>query len=335
MNWQRRVQKLQVDITSHCNAKCFMCVRNDGTGENSERQISLQHLDLELWRRISTQDTRGWYVRNLVFNGNWGDPIMHPDLIEILKIWIQAHPETLIQINTNAGVRSEKWWAELAQTLRQTANYDVTVAIDGTYETHHLYRVATDLRVIEKNLKAYTSAGGKLRVVTTMFKYNEHQLDEIKEWSRAVGAEQWNTRYSHGGDHPIVPPSYKHEEQEEDLMEHGDFTDVRDANYWIDAWDSVNHDQKVSRCPWYNGRKIQIDPWGIVWPCCHMSIPGSKINAPERDIQEHRDTAIENNNLYQRILPDILAGHWFSTTLKTGIYEEKWSVCQEFCDVQK
>ena len=26
----------------------------------------------------------------------------------------------------------------------------------------------------------------------------------------------------------------------------------------------------VSPCKWYQDKRVQIDPWGTVWPCCWM-----------------------------------------------------------------
>ena len=50
MQWQSKVHKLQVDITSHCNARCGACVRNNNGGE-TEPELALKHFDMDLWKR--------------------------------------------------------------------------------------------------------------------------------------------------------------------------------------------------------------------------------------------------------------------------------------------
>ena len=33
---------------------------------------------MNLWKRLCTEDTKGWYIGQLALNGNWGDLMMHP-----------------------------------------------------------------------------------------------------------------------------------------------------------------------------------------------------------------------------------------------------------------
>ena len=84
MNWYKQVHKLQIDLTSHCNARCGACIRNVN-GNEIKPGLELKHFDLDVWKRITTEDTKGWYISHLSLNGNWGDAVMHPDLLEIVR----------------------------------------------------------------------------------------------------------------------------------------------------------------------------------------------------------------------------------------------------------
>jgi len=67
MNWYKQVHKLQVDMTSHCNARCGACIRNVDGGE-TRPGLELTHFDVDVWKRMATVDTKGWWVRQLALN---------------------------------------------------------------------------------------------------------------------------------------------------------------------------------------------------------------------------------------------------------------------------
>ena len=174
-NWQRQVHKLQMDLTSHCNAACAACVRNLNGGPNKPG-LELKHLDLDLFKRIAIEDTKGWYIRQLCWNGNWGDCMMHPDIIEMVEIWTKYHPESMICIATNGALRSTTFWSKLAVALRQSSHHKVDFAMDGMEDTHKLYRRKTSHSKLSENIKAFTDAGGNGIVYMTMFEHNKHQI---------------------------------------------------------------------------------------------------------------------------------------------------------------
>ena len=53
MNWYRQIHKLQIDITSHCNARCGACIRNVDGGE-TRPGLPLTHFDVDVWKRMAT-----------------------------------------------------------------------------------------------------------------------------------------------------------------------------------------------------------------------------------------------------------------------------------------
>ena len=90
MHWDQNLKKLQIDITSHCNAKCGGCARNYNGG-STVNGLVLQHFDLEIFKELSS-DTAG-SIQQLSLNGNWGDPGMHPKLSDMMQIWVNDHPD--------------------------------------------------------------------------------------------------------------------------------------------------------------------------------------------------------------------------------------------------
>ena len=366
MNWYRQIHKLQVDITSHCNARCGACIRNVDGGE-TRPGLPLTHFDVDVWKRMATVDTKGWWVRQLTLNGNWGDPMMHPHLVEMLEVWIDAHPESMISIATNGSMRSTKFWSDLATVLRTSSHHKVDFAVDGMEDTHHIYRRRTVFSKLKENIKAFTQAKGNAIAVMTMFEHNHHQIDEVKELSRELGCRQFNARRSHS-DHMLIKDGKEQYEikgwyptgngehiidnDEAEIkvrFEENDWplSSNRDR-IWLEAnerFEELWEDYIPSKCPWKDDGEVQIDPWGIVWPCCHISLYGGLGDSSHMSIrlnfnQEAEDTKLieeaqRSNDLHTRSLKDILNNDWYNTTLNNAIDNADYYVCRNSCGVCK
>lgn len=325
MNWADRVTNLQFDLSSHCNARCFMCIRNQDGGDKIP-DLPLDHFDIDIWNRIAEYDTRGWTIHDLTLNGNWGDPIMHKDLNRMMLTWAKFHPETGLYLHTNGSLRSTNWWADFAYTCRQFSDHRVIIAVDGLADTHAIYRQDTDFHKIKENVIAFTEAGGVAEIVTTMFEHNKHQIDDIVAEVETWGTRCFQMRHSHNEE--IGPiKAYRGRPEFRKNFRSFNRSDLRNADEYNkmrpDYWDDV--DNKLTHCPWYNLASVQIDPWGNVWPCCHISL----LRMHKYD-KETEDLNLKDNNLH-----DVLDGHWYSEVLKDGINgtndTPRWEICDRKC----
>jgi len=366
MNWYRQIHKLQVDMTSHCNARCGACIRNIDGGE-TRPGLALTHFDVDVWERMAKVDTKGWWVRGLALNGNWGDPMMHPHLVKMLEIWIDAHPETFISIATNGSMRSTKFWSDLAKVLRQTAHHKVDFAVDGLEDTHHIYRRKTIFSKLKENIKAFTEAKGNAVIQMTMFEHNKHQIQEVKELARELGCKQFNARRSHS-DHMLIKDGNEQYEikgwyptgngehlidnDAPELMERFEendspMSDIRDR-IWVsvnDIFEKINENHVPSKCPWKDEGEVQIDPWGVVWPCCHISLYGGGGGSADMSIaadfsQQAYDTDLiangqKENNLHNRSLAEILRNKWYNNILDNAIDNADYKICRNNCGICK
>jgi len=303
-----------------------MCVRNQDGGDKIP-DLPLDHFDVDLWNRIAREDTRGWTIYELTLNGNWGDPLMHKDLSQMMLTWANYHPETCLQLHTNGSLRSVEWWKKFAHTCRQFSDHRVIVAVDGLADTHAIYRQDTDFYKIKENVKAFTAAGGTAEIVTTMFEHNKHQIDDICAEVETWGVESFDCRHSHGEESGPIK-AYRDREPFRKRFRSRPRSDLRDAWVYVDMqpdyWDEQN--QTLTKCPWYNIASIQIDPWANVWPCCHISL--LRMHLYDKDAR--------TLNLKDKSLHDILASDWYSKTLNRGIHgprSERWKICQRKCGV--
>jgi sulfatase maturation enzyme AslB (radical SAM superfamily) len=350
--WANEVTNLQVDITSHCNARCGACIRNQDGNEVKE-ELPLEHFDMEVWERLAKEDTRGWFIGDLALNGNWGDPMMHPNLVEMLHIWTRYHPETSLFLHTNGSMRTKKFWGDLGAVCRKFTNHLVVFAVDGMEDTHSLYRRKTNFNKIIENIKAFTSNGGRANVTTTLFEHNKHQLKEIEQIAWDTESVYFTMRHSHGehikfelgkdsyeisGCYNIEP--YQVVTETDEFSRKWSLSDSRDYKFFMNANDQLKVKQRSEPetvCPWYNDRQVQIDPWATVWPCCHVSLYGIPINE-DKFLLDNVDASFHEarkiNDLKKYNLRDILSNEWFDQTLSNALNTGSWKSCQNICGVK-
>ena len=84
---------IQVEISSHCNAGCIYCPRTA-----YRRNWQNRHLPLEVFRRLS----RAFDRAGLVFLQGWGEPFLHPQFFDLLRIAKQAG--CMVGTTTNASL---------------------------------------------------------------------------------------------------------------------------------------------------------------------------------------------------------------------------------------
>jgi len=326
MRWEQYTSTLQFDLTSHCNARCGACIRNV-YGNDKKPELQLIHFSKDIWERIASKDTRGWWINEIQLNGNWGDPMMHPDIIEMIDVWSSYHTESEFYVHTNGSMRTADFWKDLANTFKYCLNHLMIFSIDGLEDTHSIYRRKTDFEKIKENIETFTNAGGKAKIIMTLFDHNKHQVTQVEQLAEKLGCAWFELRHSHGdnllikdktdyiinADYSIDPyiknfnweRKYNHKIRDTDLL-----------------WDINEKIEKLeTKCPWYNMRRVQIDPWGNVWPCCHTSL-SVDLNNPitDRNLNKNNLSVILDNNYFTKLLPESLKN-------------KPWEVCKRICGV--
>lgn len=340
MDWFDRIDTLTVELTSHCNASCPSCMRNDFGGPTLP-YVDLDHMSMELWERIIHEDLKDKQMKQLQLNGNWGDAMMHPQVIEFVEMWIDKWPESYIVVSTNGSLRNKKFWETFAKTLVKSRWHVVEWAVDGLKGTHEMYRRNTNFDKIIQNIKYFNNAGGCSEIVTTCFEHNKGQIKLIERLAKNIGCSSFRLRNSHedkilkiGTDriakHVIEP--YRKE-----WISRNDFTtrpEDEDFHFTVKRDDGLK-----TKCPWYNDAEIQIDPWGTAWPCCHISPTGNETYQKGKPSQNKRITNIDEidiikqNNLSNESLKDVLNNDFFSS-IEQNVEEGNWPICVDNCGVK-
>ena len=203
---------MHLELTSRCNLLCPMCGRTTGMDGDNIKLKKRDDLDLtDTDPRVIQQaleDMKPFLPNHVFINGNYGDPIMYPYLLEVVKM-CKDIGVAQVTLSTNGSAQTEAWWIELASIMRKPDK--VIFAIDGLEDTNHLYRVNSKWNIIMRNAKAFIANGGIARWDFIGFAHNEHQIDEARQLAEDMGFVKFRYKKSN---RYVIPTHYEGEEVE-------------------------------------------------------------------------------------------------------------------------
>ena len=171
------IRCVHIELTTRCNARCPMCMRNyRGVDYNSGYPDT--ELTLDDIQHILTPDILKT-IDHVNFNGNLGDFSLAKDGAEIVQ-YLVSHDIT-IGINTNGSLRAKTWWQKLA-----SPKVTIGFALDGLADTHARYRQDTDWYRIIENAQSYIDAGGQAIWRFVPFDHNRHQEADCRRLAKEM-----------------------------------------------------------------------------------------------------------------------------------------------------
>jgi MoaA/NifB/PqqE/SkfB family radical SAM enzyme len=177
------IDEYQIEITSYCNAACPQCPRNQyGVGINS--YMPLTHLDRDTINQAFDKNLCQ-QLRQIFFCGSYGDPIMHPEFLDVLRDFRHKSPTLWLYIHTNGGVHDRDYWQEIAMIMNGYGQIDF--GIDGLEDTLHLYRKNVKYKKVIENAQAFIAAGGRAQWNFIVFRHNEHQVSIAQQTASDMG----------------------------------------------------------------------------------------------------------------------------------------------------
>lgn len=269
------VKEYQLEITTYCNASCPQCPRNINGGKVNPH-MPLCHLEREVIDKAFTQEICN-NLKQIFFCGSYGDPIVHPDFLDILRDFRRKSPKVWIYIHTNGGVHDADWWQELAAIINGCGKVDF--GIDGLEDTNHLYRRGVKFDTVIENAQIFIQAGGKATWNFIVFKHNQHQIDQAKMLSNLIGFEDILFR-STGRflDHSTLEPKdhwmVKPQKDDPYLIEVTNLDDYQNNSMarlteLKQTYPDIKRyfDTTPIKCDACVGNKVSITAEGLVLPC--------------------------------------------------------------------
>lgn len=304
------IRRVHVELTTRCNARCPMCMRNyRGMDYNSGYPIT--ELTLGQFKHILSPDILASLIqpdppvngrvpvshefRGVSFNGNLGDFASAKDAVEIVEYLVEHHIP--VMINTNGSLRNAEWWARLA-----SPNVTVGFAIDGLEDTHALYRQDTDWNKIIRNAKALIAAGGQAVWRFIPFEHNRHQEEKCRQLAKELGFVDFENIYDGRDNGPVFSRTGEFSHQ---IGYDPGFTGTRDIKpilenhiTWYDSKtvkESKDTLELNIQCIHKRNKEIYLAADGTVYPCCFLGFYPTQMNHPGN--RELASLVKENNAL--------------------------------------
>lgn len=165
-------------LTTYCQAKCRSCARtNQETGEK-EDWVKLKHMDLDVFEKRLKATQGNIDFDDIEFCGEFGDPMMHPQIDAFIETALKYAPE--VTISTNGGLRQPEWYKSIAQKYKNRLT--INFAIDGTdHDTNWKYREGVDFQRAMENMISFRSCGSRASWWFLIFDWNWHQVPLAKQ----------------------------------------------------------------------------------------------------------------------------------------------------------
>lgn len=267
LNPRSHPEEIMIELTTRCNYNCIYCFRRNLINEREGT------MDAELALKI-IDEAAITGVKRISFSG-WGEPLLHPDALEILRHAKKKGLEVLL--NTNGYFLKEK-----IEELFSIRVDRIVVSIDSPDDNvYKIIRKRGDLaRLMEALLRLlelrieHTSKKPILEIQFTINKYNYGNLYPMIKLAQRIGAFRITVSN-------IIPLSGEHEERlacyfNEKCVNEVDKIKMRLAKISLETGVEIslpNFNRSYSEriCPYVSRRAIYVRYDGLVAPCIYYA----------------------------------------------------------------
>ena len=180
---------VHVGVTTHCNLQCAACP----TGTKALGRPG-EHLEFGVFKRV-VEELRQTLMFMLFWD--WGEPLMHPRIHDMLKLARQSSIRTVISTNGTVA-NSEKQIVRLVDSQPDL----IIVCVDGaTQFSYEKYRVKGKLSKVMTTLDRLVSARERMGLEYPVIefrslatKYNEGEMSELLRMAEESGADFFSVK---------------------------------------------------------------------------------------------------------------------------------------------
>jgi len=334
------LKQIHLEITNNCQASCPMCTRNINGGIENPL-IEIANWSLEKYKTIISEKVIE-QVDLVYFCGNYGDPLLNNQLLEMIEYTVSVKKQISIRIHTNGGLRNKQWWQRLAKVM--PADHSVIFALDGLKDTHSLYRIGTDFNKIIENARAFISSGGRAEWAYLRFKHNQHQVNEARNMATDLGFETFVMKDSSRWVLDTKFPVYDKNKNVTHYLEPSQETQIK----FIDRKTVTNYKKIVEDteidCFAIKTREIYITAQGLVFPCCWLGmIPYLPINHEHELVSIRQEILKQYHKLVESLggndaidagkksIESIIDSNEYQTVWHNYWHDEKLITCVRSC----
>lgn len=344
------LKKIELEITSDCNAACPGCARTLHPEKYKVTGFSTSMLKNLFPMKEHIID------KKFKFCGVLGDPAKNEDMVDMIDYLTEngAHCE----VSTNGGIQSADWWRKLGKIAgNRPGSVHIHWCIDGHKETNHIYRVNTVFKIIDRNMQAFAenAAPGSAKWIYIVFDHNEHELDAAKEHAHKLGfgfATRTGMRNSY---HDWVAQIKKRDVKTKKIVtenksitttgtkEHSKKKQVAELDSFIAQYqkekipqDQISNITDTIECKFYHEGEIFIASDLTLWPCCFLWDSALKNKDGINDKLSKYDT--NWNDLKKFSIQEVLNHPWYEEVLAMSwnpYHEKHLTRCIRTCAKNK
>lgn len=330
----KNISVVEIENSTICNAKCPQCLREElgiDSGIFDQEYLSTDFFETKIPDEVYAGLTK------IHFGGTLGDPCAAPNFLEVVDVVKRKNPNIRITISTNGGLKTESWWQRLAEKL--SINDRVMFAIDGLEDTNHIYRVNVSWNQLIKNARAFINSGGIASWQFIVFRHNEHQRNQAKEFAKELGFKEFILKKTHrfavseikgikivGSNNIAIEPSTDPE-----------FVSAPLPHFTPETWRKDSEHITVN-CDALIENSCYIDVKGRLFPCCYVASAvyqyettefGRSTNQGWEELwKNHGDSFI---NLHNYQWEQIVEGDFYNEIKRKWTDSDRLSVCVAFC----
>lgn len=325
---QYEINHLHLELSSLCNARCPACPRNF-QGFPANMGYKETNLDLDSVQKSLSPELLS-KVTFVLINGNFGDFVMNPQSVEIIR-YLKQHVRGYckIEVHTNGSARDRQFWTDLG-----SMNIRIKFNIDGIGDINNLYRQDTNFDTIVKNAQAFIAAGGHAIWNMTIFDHNKHQIDEVKVLAKQLGFAESVFRDTDRDRGPVY--------NRKGTKIHW----LKDDWTWPDQIDEAFIQQRITDSlhrPLHKPQHKTISCWakkeksvyiaadGHVYPCCWVGHSPTNYRSHTGITQWNQETAPLIANNHAPTVGIKAAMQWFESLSKTWDTNNEPGVCLYTC----
>jgi len=174
---------LSVELTNHCNLRCPECRSGSGLLGREKGFMEMTTFD-----RVLADCSSFLFSLILYFQG---EPFLHSELFEMIK---KAKQKRLYTMTSTNGHFLDP---DTAKKVVESGLDRIIISMDGLDQpVYEKYRVGGNLDMVKEGIEALVGWKKTLRSGTPViiiqflvFSHNQHQIEDVKKWSRSAGAD--------------------------------------------------------------------------------------------------------------------------------------------------
>jgi MoaA/NifB/PqqE/SkfB family radical SAM enzyme len=181
-------QGIYIEPTNICTLKCAGCARTTfikqwpqhWQNHSIDPDQLMQFLDIDL------------VDRRVRLSGNYGDPIYHPEFIDMVgRLKLRG---AKLEITTNGSYRTVDWWQDLVKNL--TDRDSITFSIDGVPSNFTKYRENADWLSIKQGIDVCVASAVQTTWKYIPFEFNQLDIEQARQLSTELGIDVFVIEHS-------------------------------------------------------------------------------------------------------------------------------------------